>query len=126
MPSAAAASVAASVRGWSGGSACSHHTTAGPKACPLGPSSYAVRQTSPAWPRHTQVVAVKFYTEWCGWSQRLAPTWEALAAAYHNSTQVVIAQVECDREPMICDAAEVGAGPAAARLAGVDVGVGVC
>ena len=43
-----------------------------------------------------------FYAPWCGHCQSFKPDWQALAAKYIGSTEVVIAQVNCDDERAIC------------------------
>ncbi|CAH1995839.1 unnamed protein product [Acanthoscelides obtectus] len=50
---------------------------------------------------------VKFYAPWCGYCQKLAPTWEELARSYQDNNDVTIAKVDCTQERKICDKFEV-------------------
>jgi len=45
---------------------------------------------------------VKFYAPWCGHCRALAPDWEALASRLDGSG-VVVARLDCDRNPATCD-----------------------
>jgi protein disulfide-isomerase-like protein len=47
------------------------------------------------------VALVKFYTDWCGYCKRLAPTWDKLAGEYDNTElngkKIRILSVDCEK-----------------------------
>lgn len=50
---------------------------------------------------------VKFYAPWCGYCQKLAPTWDALAKALEHDTTVTIAKVDCTVHRSICNSFDI-------------------
>ncbi|XP_054720886.1 thioredoxin domain-containing protein 5 homolog [Uloborus diversus] len=45
---------------------------------------------------------VKFYMPWCGHSKRLAPVWNELAKKFVRSTEIKIAEVDCNQDEELC------------------------
>ena len=52
-------------------------------------------------------VLVKYYQEWCGHCKEMQPTYDKLASDYEDSGSVLIAEVDCDKQEEICEAAGV-------------------
>ncbi|XP_018328109.1 thioredoxin domain-containing protein 5 homolog [Agrilus planipennis] len=50
---------------------------------------------------------VKFYAPWCGFCQRLAPTWEQLASKWKFDGGVTVAKVDCSQYRTFCDQYEI-------------------
>eukprot|EP01064_Diplonema_japonicum_P031141 TRINITY_DN547_c4_g1_i2.p1 TRINITY_DN547_c4_g1~~TRINITY_DN547_c4_g1_i2.p1 ORF type:complete len:283 (+),score=84.73 TRINITY_DN547_c4_g1_i2:55-849(+) len=59
----------------------------------------------------TKDVFVKFYAPWCGHCKSMVPEWNALAAAYKGTNDVVIAEIDADKFRSIGDKQKIGSFP---------------
>ncbi|OWF49324.1 DnaJ-like subfamily C member 10 [Mizuhopecten yessoensis] len=54
---------------------------------------------------------IDFYASWCGPCQQLAPEWRRLAKMLKDTKNVFVAQVECQKEAMLCRQENVNSYP---------------
>ncbi|XP_069107417.1 dnaJ homolog subfamily C member 10-like [Argopecten irradians] len=54
---------------------------------------------------------IDFYASWCGPCQQLAPEWRRLAKMLKNTKNIFVAQVECQKEAMLCRQENVNSYP---------------
>ena len=50
-----------------------------------------------------KIKVINFNTASCGWSKKLQPTWDALAAKFQNNPNIDIIDIKCDQNPQVCE-----------------------
>mmetsp|Transcript_25712 Transcript_25712/g.37632 ORF Transcript_25712/g.37632 Transcript_25712/m.37632 type:complete len:190 (+) Transcript_25712:18-587(+) len=58
-----------------------------------------------------KTVFIKFFTPWCGHCKEMAPSWEKLGGDWEGDDIGLVADVDCDENPTLCESLSIAGYP---------------